>query len=138
MGIPFDSHLQKMTHTGRRKILLSLCKTRRSERDTAYEHFNLAILFFVIIGTHPDPPTTWWIRRRVQGRMEQKIDLPNLIILLKLVATYPITSCQCEHTFSTLRRLKTWQTYENISTNQCESMNRAFFKNKSYKWNKHY
>ena len=33
---------------------------------------------------------------------------PNLFILIKLVATFPITSCECERSFSTLRRLKTW------------------------------
>ena len=37
-----------------------------------------------------------------------KMYFPNLFELLKLVATFPITSCECERSFSTLRRLKTW------------------------------
>ena len=37
-----------------------------------------------------------------------KMYFPNLFELLKLVATFPITSCECERSFSTFRRLKTW------------------------------
>ena len=33
---------------------------------------------------------------------------PNLYILLKLVETLPITLCECERSFPTLRRLRTW------------------------------
>ena len=33
---------------------------------------------------------------------------PNVHTLLKLAATLPITSCECERSFSGLRRLKTW------------------------------
>ena len=36
------------------------------------------------------------------------INFPNVFVLLKLVATLPITSCECERSFSNLRRLKTW------------------------------
>ena len=36
------------------------------------------------------------------------VHFPNVFALLKLVATLPITSCECERSFSTLRRLKTW------------------------------
>ena len=43
----------------KRKVLTGLCKTRRCERDIAYEHFYLAIPFIVeasevINGTHPE------------------------------------------------------------------------------------
>jgi len=42
-----------------RKVIVGLCKTRWSERDTAYEHFYLALpylveCFDIISGTHPD------------------------------------------------------------------------------------
>lgn len=33
---------------------------------------------------------------------------PNLFKLLKIACTLPITSCTCERSFSTLRRLRTW------------------------------
>ena len=32
----------------------------------------------------------------------------NLSVLLKLAATLPVTSCECEWSFSVLRRLRTW------------------------------
>ena len=33
---------------------------------------------------------------------------PNLFILLKIAVTLPVTSCECERSFSTLRRLRGW------------------------------
>ena len=33
---------------------------------------------------------------------------PNLFILLKIAATLPVTSCECERSFSIMRRLRTW------------------------------
>ena len=33
---------------------------------------------------------------------------PNLSVLLKLAATLPVTSCECERSFSVLRCLRTW------------------------------
>lgn len=33
---------------------------------------------------------------------------PNLFVLLKLGCTLPVTSCECERSFSTIRRLRTW------------------------------
>jgi hypothetical protein len=35
-------------------------------------------------------------------------NFPNLFVLLKLVATFPVTSCECERSFSTLRRLRSY------------------------------
>ena len=37
------------------------------------------------------------------------VNFPNVFVMLKLVATFPITSCECERAFSTImRRLKSW------------------------------
>ena len=33
---------------------------------------------------------------------------PNLYILLKIVATLPVTSCECERSISTVRRLNNY------------------------------
>ena len=44
---------------------------------------------------------------------------PNLKILLKILCTIPITSCQCERSISSLRRLKTW----NRSTMKADRLN---------------
>ena len=33
---------------------------------------------------------------------------PNLFVLLKIAATLPVTSCECERSFSVLRRLRIW------------------------------
>lgn len=41
---------EQETHPGRKNVLLSLCKTRWSERDGAYEHFYLAIPFIHVGG----------------------------------------------------------------------------------------
>ena len=36
------------------------------------------------------------------------VNFPNVFVMLKLVATFPITPCECERSFSTMRRLKSW------------------------------
>ena len=46
---------------------------------------------------------------------------PNIFVLLKLVATFPITSCECERSFSTLRRLKTWLR-SSMETSRCSAL----------------
>ena len=33
---------------------------------------------------------------------------PNLFVLLKIACTFPITSAECERSFSAMRRLRTW------------------------------
>lgn len=33
---------------------------------------------------------------------------PNLFVLLKIAETLPVTSCECERSFSVMRRLRTW------------------------------
>ena len=33
---------------------------------------------------------------------------PNLFVLLKIACTFPITSAECERSFSAIRRLRTW------------------------------
>ena len=35
-------------------------------------------------------------------------DFPNLYILLKIAATLPVTSCECEHSISAMRRLNNY------------------------------
>ena len=35
-------------------------------------------------------------------------DFPNLYILLKIVATLPVTSCECERSIGTMRRLNNY------------------------------
>ena len=35
-------------------------------------------------------------------------DFPNLYILLKIVATLPVTSCECERSINTMRRLNNY------------------------------
>ena len=40
--------------------------------------------------------------------MCDKTRLPNVHILLKLACTLPVTSCECERSFSVLRRLRPW------------------------------
>ena len=37
-----------------------------------------------------------------------ELTFPNLFVLLKIAATLPITSCECERSFSVIRRLRTW------------------------------
>ena len=34
---------------------------------------------------------------------------PNIHVILSLLLTLPVGSCSCEHSFSALRRLKTWR-----------------------------
>ena len=36
---------------------------------------------------------------------------PNLLLLLKIDCTLPVTSCECERSFFVLRRLKTWLSF---------------------------
>lgn len=42
---------------------------------------------------------------------------PNLFVLLKIAATLPVTSAECERTFSVMRRLRTWMR-SSMSTEQ--------------------
>lgn len=35
-------------------------------------------------------------------------DFPNIFILLKIACTIPVTSCECERSFSVIRRLRTY------------------------------
>ena len=37
-----------------------------------------------------------------------ELTFPNLFVLLKIAATLPITSCECECSFSVIKRLRTW------------------------------
>ena len=37
-----------------------------------------------------------------------ELTFPNLFVLLKIAATLPVTSCECERLFSVMRRLRTW------------------------------
>ena len=37
-----------------------------------------------------------------------EITFPNLFVVLQIAATLPVTSCECERSFSIMRRLRTW------------------------------
>ena len=37
-----------------------------------------------------------------------ELTFPNLFVLLKITVTLPVTSCECERSFSVMRRLGTW------------------------------
>ena len=49
-----------------------------------------------------------------------EITFPNLFVVLQIAATLPVTSCECERSFSVMRRLRTWlrasMTSERLST----------------------
>ena len=45
------------------------------------------------------------------GEIKYKNDLPDSIyiyLVLKLLGTLPVTTCECERSFSSLRSIKTW------------------------------
>jgi hypothetical protein len=50
--------------------------------------------------------------------MEHAVRLlfPQVLILLKLLLVCPVSSCECERSFSALRRLKTWLRTTMVST----------------------
>ena len=93
------------------------------------ESFNMAVLEEVIKEYRDDIPNPDIIEMEIKNwrsaflelpteqvlttiasavKMIDAIHFPNVFVLLKLVATLPITSCECERSFSNLRRLKTW------------------------------
>ena len=37
-----------------------------------------------------------------------KLAFPNIYVALKILATVPVTTCECERCISALRRMKTW------------------------------
>ena len=92
---------ENITHPGRRKTLLSLCKTRWSERDRAYEHFYLAIPFMyealqVILGTHPQLEelsadyTKGWSSEDMRKAMEFTKCLTNFDFVIGVVSLYSL------------------------------------------------
>ena len=51
------------------------------------------------------------MRGQILSRCLKVIDeerFPNLFDVIKIGATIPLSSCGCERSFSTLRRLRTW------------------------------
>ena len=40
--------------------------------------------------------------------MVESVAFPIVYISLRLLATLPVTSCECERSFSSLRHIKTW------------------------------
>ena len=53
---------------------------------------------------------TFWLPSTLASAIKEcdKTRFPNLFILLKIGCTLPVTSCECERSFSTMRRLRTW------------------------------
>ena len=41
-------------------------------------------------------------------KMVESVAFPIVYISLRLLATLPVTSCECERSFSSLRHIKTW------------------------------
>ena len=63
----------------------------------------------------PPPPLTFKAESLHEAKviyrsMEHAVRLlfPQVLVLLKLLLVCPVSSCECERSFSALRRLKTW------------------------------
>ena len=85
--------------TKKRKVLVGLCKTRWSERDTAYEHFYVAFPFLVTVleiinGTHDnlqnydDTFTTGWTAENKKDATAHLSAICNFSFIVTLVSIY--------------------------------------------------
>ena len=52
----------------------------------------------------PDPPST----SQETLKVIDTVIFPNIAVMLKIMSTIPVTTCECERSVSALRRLKTY------------------------------